>query len=582
MQPGFYTCCAGIAEKAQKQMTDRAHNPNPRRRFSFLKRGQQIIGHQVGDIHSDEPVTIGNGAVLVGNVRAPKVRVAGMLQGTAVTPELIIETTGQIWGDVFATRLQIEPGGVIQGWVSSPQADPTDAGISAPPPLPPELAGQAGLPRDDAQLEALHHLQAEAGAALAAHAELERQFETRLTEQAGDAFEKVETLTQELADTQNHLTESQEQLEQARAKMAAQASRIAGREADITVAKERDNQQKQQLDAVNQTHEQLTHAFETLTTAKDRVDLTLAQTYQQMDALTDRIQVLEITLQASIQRAAEQEDALVHWQELAETRQSQMEEMEKGRKVLKRQLEESAAVTGKLRDKNNRLEFEWQQTLTALDDLRNKTPDITVEEMQFALANAQQQAATLKNIIAELDEQILWHKANLKTVQRTLEKSRQIARQQEAMLTQLKEKSAKKETAVDKWKTAVEQMATRLQDQENQIKNLTAGLSQKQELLDTATADLEETRRHKSLQLNTYESEIEDHLAQMAAQGQRLAEIQATLIERELQLKQAKIKVAKQSTFIKRMKQVTNDRIKQMETQLAIARQKTAQRAPKQ
>ncbi len=568
-------------------MTERANNPNPRRRFSFLKRGRQIIDHQEGDIRSDEPVTIRDGAVLVGDVTAPKIRVAGLLQGTAVTPELIIEATGQVWGDVFASRLQIESGGVIQGWVSSPQTDAAAASERDQPavtgfPQPPELAHNAAPARDTSQLDLLRRLQTEAGTALAAHTQLTQQFETRLTEQAGEAFDKVETLTQELSKTQTQLTILQQQLEQAHSAIETQASRITEQDAALAAAANQDTQQKQQLTTANQAQEQLIQEFETLKTAKDTVDLTLAQTYQQNDGLVDRIQTLETTLQASIQRTAEQEDALIHWQELAETHQTRLEEMEKAQKTLTRQLEESAAVTGKLRDKNSRLEFEWQQTLAELDEMRNRTPDITIEEMQFMLADTQQQNATLKNIVAETDEKILWHKANLETIQRTLEQSRQITRQQETMLAQLKTKLTEKETAVDKWKTAVEQMATRLQDQEKQIESLITSQAEKQQAFEAEIASLKEPLRHKSLQLKAYESEIEHHLQQMDAQGQHLAEIQATLIERELQFEQAKDRVARQAAVIKRMKQVTHGRIQQLETQLANARQLLKQRSSKQ
>ncbi len=561
-----------IGKKVQFSMADPGNNPNRRRRFAFRKRGQQITDHQTGDIQSDEPITILAGAVLVGNVMAPIVRVAGVLQGTAVADELVVNSGGQIWGDATAASIRIETGGAIHGWVSSP----LDHTISQD-----ETGETAVPPRDAAQLDALRRLQLEAGEAIAAHAALEKQFDTRLTEKAGDAINELNALKQELTEARAKITILQQRLDNALSVVEAQEVQLETQNGALAEADELEKQLQTHLTTAYEKQGQLNDALETVQAAKDEKDMALAQALKEIDALNGRVHTLETTLQDSIQHSAEQEDALIHWQELAGATQSQLETLEKEQTTLKRQLEESAAVTGKLREKNSRLEFEWQQTLLELDELRNRIPDNTMEEMQFALADAQQKNAALQNIIDGVEEQALWHKANLDTVQRTLEQSRRITVQQEALLEESYANLAEKETAVAKWKTAVEQMAERMQEQEEKIAALQSEMVDSQAAFEVEIASLQEGLKHKSLQLDAHQAEIDHHLQQMTAQGQRLAEIQTALVERELQLGQANARLTRQAGLLKRMKQMTSERIQQLESQLAYAQRILRQRAAK-
>ena len=553
-------------------MADPENNPTRRRRFAFRKRGQQITDHQTGDIQSDEPIIILEGAVLVGDVTAPMIRVAGVLQGMAVAEELIVEAGGQIWGDVTAASLRIESGGVIHGWVSSPH----NKSITE------DETGQTAVPSwDGAQLDAMRRLQLEAGAAIAAYAALEKQFESRLTEEAGAAFNQAKTLTQVLAEARAQITILQKRLDDAQHTVEAQEARLETQEMTLTEASELENRLQAHLTTAYEKQSQLGDELEMLQKAKEEKDMALAQAQQEIDELNGRVHILETTLQDSIQHSAEQEDGLIHWQKLAETTQSQLAALEKEQKIIERQLEESAAVTGKLREKNSRLEFEWQQTLSEMDELRNRIPDHTMEEMQYALADAKQQNAALKNIVDEFEEQALWHKVNLDTVQRSLEQSRQIAVQQETLLEEAQANLAEKETAVAKWKTAVEQMAERMQEQEQKTLSFESALEESQTELKAEIADLKEALKHKSFQLEAHQAEIDHHLQQMATQGQRLAEIQVTLVERELQLEQANSRVKRQADLLKRMKQMTGERIQQLESQLAYAQRILRQRASK-
>ena len=55
--------------------------------FAFWRRGEQwleISGYHAGDIQSEEPVLIKEGATVVGNVFAPQVAVEGLLNGSLI------------------------------------------------------------------------------------------------------------------------------------------------------------------------------------------------------------------------------------------------------------------------------------------------------------------------------------------------------------------------------------------------------------------------------------------------------------------------------------------------------------------
>ena len=63
-------------------------------RLRFWRQGQtwlEIVGYHVEDIYADQPVAIQEGATLVGNVFAPRLVVAGLLSGSAVSGEIRVE-----------------------------------------------------------------------------------------------------------------------------------------------------------------------------------------------------------------------------------------------------------------------------------------------------------------------------------------------------------------------------------------------------------------------------------------------------------------------------------------------------------
>ena len=575
-------------------MAESESNPNRRRIFSLRKREtqiqeQQIRGHQSGNIRSDESVVIEEGAVVTGDVTAPQIRVAGLLHGTAVTYDLIVTDSGQIWGDVMAAQFQLEPGGTIQGWISSisPDAPLPDEGKS-----PAVTARLPELPEDSAPASTnaqspdnlLRHLQNVAAEAQTDYATLKKEFNQRLEARASAAIEKSRAYTKELNSIKREFRKVEKELEKTKTALANHETTINQQIKELTSAEITTDEQRQKLDDYKQSYEAAIQEQEALEKAKNNADMTVLETMKEVDALSEQILTLETTLQTSIRRTAEQEDALLHWQELAEKNQERITKLEKEAETLNRQLEENALATGKLREKNSRLAFELQQALDEMDSLRNQLPDATTDEMQFALADTHQQIATLnglleesKQLAAETEEQNIWLKANLKTAQRSLEETRKNMTQHAELLEEIQAEKEGGEQTAGKWKTAVEEMAARLQEREKDFKSIEIERTQQ---FEAEIAKHKEEIHHKQLQVEALEDEVEKNLTQMDEQGQRLAEIQATLIERELaikqinhELKQAGNKIAWQANFINKMKRISSETIADLETRLAQLQQ---------
>ena len=567
-------------------MTAASDNQTGRNFLSFLRWGQQwleISGYRVGDIQSNEPVALAPDATLLGNIFAPKVTVAGLLCGAAVTHELRVQREGQIWGDVFAVSVRIEPGGRIQGWISSIDATSYQAlyndGVlpdSLSPDhfqLPAEIAEGNLLARSDIQLELLHYLQAETATALAARAELEQSFEQRLSEVAGEAAGRVTSLSDLLNNARSELAMLKTQIEENQEGLRRGNTQIERQTKELTVARELLTEQNQELETVRQAHSELNLNFERLQAAKAEVDAHLQQRLRQVETLSDRVHSLETALQAGLQHSAEQEESLIRWQELAEVTEGRVQALEKELNAARMRVQESSKVIEMLRQQRRQLEQEWEKAMAELDNVRQRetqplaSPDgLRVAEV---LADTTDRVTSLESALAEAEqehlEQVLWYKACLETTRVELEQTRRLAVQQQNHLSRLQSELEAKEALVGKWKTAAEQMRAGTEKQEQRLQALQQQLEQEQK-------GREDIERQSKLQLEAGEAEITQYIRATEAQGQQLAELRTTLVERELQLKQAQAVVEKQTQFIQQMKQVTGERIGRLEAQLARQR----------
>jgi cytoskeletal protein CcmA (bactofilin family) len=83
--------------------------------FSDLLR---IHGHVNGRIASDDELLVGEGGVVDGEINVGRLIVAGTVRGTVhVKERLVVHGSGRVHAEVFAPRMVVDEGGVLEGVV---------------------------------------------------------------------------------------------------------------------------------------------------------------------------------------------------------------------------------------------------------------------------------------------------------------------------------------------------------------------------------------------------------------------------------------------------------------------------------
>jgi hypothetical protein len=79
----------------------------------------EINEFRIGDLNSKDEVILGPNGAIAGNVSARSIRIKGTIFGSVTAPEIIIDQSGQVWGDVFASALMITVNAKVHGWIST-------------------------------------------------------------------------------------------------------------------------------------------------------------------------------------------------------------------------------------------------------------------------------------------------------------------------------------------------------------------------------------------------------------------------------------------------------------------------------
>ena len=553
-------------------------------RLRFWRQGQtwlEIVGYHVEDIYADQPVAIQEGATLVGSVFAPRLVVAGLLTGSAVCHEIRVEKSGQVLGDVFTVSLSVIAGGNIQGWTSSVDEDEY-AKLTENGRLPDDhdLPGQENghdlpegqlLTRNEAQIEALHHLQTQAAMALAARAELEQDFQRRLTELAGESTSTIAHLKQELTDLRTELNTKQTQLDEAQEALRHRKSQVERQANELGIARDLMTEQNDELAGLRQQYSQLQSGHTQLNTEKTAVDDELETAVHEINTLRDRIHSLEVAHKASLMHTSEQEESLIRWQELAEITEKRASDLETELQKNQLQLEESSNTIGMLREQRRAAEKELEKTIAALNDLREQSSNPLEKAEQLATAEAR--ISSLEAELADAEhahfERVLWYKAELEASQTATATAQQEMTEQAAQLARLEQAIQSRQAKVAEWQTAVAHAQAMLESKQSEWNAL-------HEKLVEENMGMRTVIQEQKIQLEGSENELNRYLSQTTAQGQHLAEIQARLVERELQLKQAigqlrqaRGMIEKQNQAIKQIQQKAGERIRALHGQLA-------------
>jgi chromosome segregation ATPase len=660
-------------------MSATGNNQNGRSLFSLFRRGEKWKevppGYHVGDILSELPVAVLPQAEVVGNIFAPKITIAGFLYGSAAALETTIEAGGQIWGDVYTSRFQIDPGGKFEGWVNRLDEKvyqelavdgliPNQAKLPAKTSLelPPEAFDTEILARNENQIDLLRRLQVESAAALAARAELEREFEKRLNEVAGESAAKAISLHEELSQLRLELTNLREDRTQTREELRERNAQVERQANEIATTRELLTDQTERFNELQTLYEAKVNEHDQLTQAKTSLESDLRTANNQIDTLKDRIRSIESALQNSLQHSSEQEESLVRWQELAEVTEAKVQKLQAEVDNLTFQAQEHGRVTEMLRAQRKHAEEAWQEAMKELEDLRGKEtkqfipPEILgdleaqIKQLQGKLALAEDKHREYKTRLAHMKseqaaqtaiqqaayeeslakvqqdvqdarqeaqhsrELLLWDKANLESAQVRLEEARgqletqsaQIAQlevelqEKLATLAELEEGFTETETVLQAKIEAVEaelaqaqatadsqnaqylQLQSNYENLQNELERLQnqshelaaeiaakeQHLAQAQDQLTGEKQQLKDILRETRSQLEAQEAEAENYYQQMNAQGQRLAEMQANLIEREIELKKVKTTAEKQAAFIQQMKTLSQERVGSLKEEL--------------
>lgn len=630
-------------------MTVTNNDQNSPKLFSRFKRGQawkEYAGYHVGDIYETQPIAIPAGSTVVGSVLAPQIMVLGLLSGSAIGRDVVVSSRGAVWGDVYATHFQLETGGKVRGWVNSItdaelndllSANTTVATLEngdAPAGLKPEH--KKILDRD--RLDALHQLQTETAVALAARTELEESFDQRLSEMAGETNNQLALIREELKATQAILNTVQEEADKTAESLRTRDSQFKRQSEELASTQMLLAQTTNALEKLQISHAEKEEALAATLAAKAGAVTHLEEALNHVDTLTGRVHNIETALQASLVHTSDQEDALIRWQELAETSEQKTKELQIALDKANRQISENNDVITMLRDQRKQLEREWGEAQMRGDDLEKQLlaaasandllskSDETIQSLVQQQKEIKKNAETVERELTEkidqlngqlalkeeevvdarlhykklhirwkktsaeletiqqqptkllssdhldavskkllqseenaeqLQEQLLWNQASLETAQRELG-------QIKTALTQRDQQIQALQKAVDTQKELVA-------EQGNETDALQKSLQAQEKQAKQNQKDLKETLRIQRAQLEAGEKELTHYLKETSAQGARLAEIQATLVERDIQLQESKQIIAKQQKFIAQMQQVTKKRLQELHEQLVAA-----------
>lgn len=441
-------------------------------------------------------------AILIGDAIAPKIEVRGIIYGFVVAQELIIYSGGHVWGDIYAQTYQLMPGGQVHGWFSTLPKEQFWTLLENPQQVQNHLWQQGELPTNIAdqlteeeksagnsphRLQRLREWQQETATAFAQRAELEQTFTAQLESRAGDVMRQASTLRQELESSHRELNEARRQHQNLQLTLHA-------RQAELTqLTHERQQTQSQldqrviQLSSAQQQLITLTTEINQLRTQKTALELRLQAALDENSRLSERVQNLESAMQASLQHTAEQEQALIRWQELAERNEVQAKSLQQELEAARFTEQKNSTLITQLREERAELRRQLTTFMAERDRLANELNAqqanlATLSSLQDRYAQTQTELAQLIQERDELLQQMLLHEemyqtfllvqGQFKDAQQELNQlqatHQQVAEQHQQAQLLLEEMSQKLWVTQEQDKQSQEQLAL-LQEQHQQL-----------------------------------------------------------------------------------------------------------------
>lgn len=569
-------------------MNSESNSTNGRSLLSFLqkrKAWQEVVGYHVGDIHSPETaVLVDNGSTVVGNIYAPEVVIAGLLCGSVVCERAEIRAAGQVWGDLFTVAFSLAEGGKVQGWVGTIEREtavlwieqgeiPEEKSTGQHATIPREIIDQLPKSSNEQDIAAYQFLQSEIATALAARAEIEHRFESRINEVAGGASEKIEQLNQQLTQSNEERRTNQTKLKEATQQLQQKEKQLEHHQSELAMTRQTIAEQQQAQQQLEETHTQLDEQHTILAHDKQVLEENLTEAQENIARLKQRLKSAEEALKGSLQHSSELQDSLERWQELAETNEKEAHSIQQQLDQTQFKLNENDKMLEILREQKKQAEEEWLQTQTAYEQLRVATGASTDESAaELFIDEAGKQMAQLEETLLELmqqrEEENGWFLLNLhhqaEQIGAISVEVEALAEENEAQFLKI----AQYETELADKAAQIEQLEEQAVAQENEVVRLTAVFQTHQTELETKIAELETSKQaleNAKNQQEATEADLQYHLDAIEKQGKHLAEIQERLVERELQLKQAGQIIKQQKAVYKEFKAKATSRIKQLQ-----------------
>ena len=515
----------------------------------------------VGRVVQAKPVRVLREAALGGDLVAPQVVVEGTVYGSVTALEVTITATGVVWGDVYATAVQIAPNGQLHGWYTSindtqyEELRTLEAGkpLNLPTPTPATNGLNASQQSQLKQLlnsqpaertYLLRLLQQKAATAVLARMEMEQRFDERISQNVLGSSQEVTRVRDTISKLESDNTALSQQLHELQSKLERRGRDLADQKEAMTTAEQTIERQSEAMDELLVLHNAQAQELNTAQKKIKQLEQQIQDLHNEAELTAERLRSLDIALQDSLQRGADQEEALVRWQELAELTEKQAKEAKAELNTLTMQQREGAQALAIMRDQRNRLEEEWDKAQDEIAKLKK-----ALQDKETQPDNSHELAEVRKELERRMGELNLTKQAMVESTGALVQAKRQLE-MTEQELNKAREQAAALELAQEK-----------IRKQKEELTAVHRDLNQLQ--ADHRLLKVDSERRITALQQDNQRAR------------DRLQELQAQVVAQDTAIKTAEVNLEKASAGEKQQKQLVAQLRQQVQAAQAQASQAT-------
>jgi chromosome segregation ATPase len=376
--------------------------------------------------------------------------------------------------------------------------------------------------------------------------------ENGLTEAEQMRAALVETQAR-LVERERQLAERTTQVEALTGELQSVRARLAAHEA--TLAEQQRVADEQQVALLNWQQ------------ANDSLDSELRMAQARIEQAEADRHNLQAALTASIQHAAEQQDSLLRWQELAESADECVAGLEKQVTVLQSALHHCS-------NEREGLHQEMEEMADALQKARAQLNILNHHQKTVVhLAEARQQIVELEQALEQGTGELLHYKTSLANNQAMLQQVELRLEEHSALLAMTRKELTARDETVNRSQAVFARLVTLLRQKATQESRLRGQLNQLAGQVRGERTIWYKTLKRNEQQLATTQAELDRFWQGYRAQGQRMAEVQTSLLQCEQALAETKARLKQQGRLLSHMRHAADGRISTLEAELNQARQ---------